>query len=269
MDQLDYYQRICDCLKSNCRLWQLSVVSCEGSSPAKPGMKLCVPLQGQEFGNLGGGEVEHAAIAWVKAEQPEHPLLRTYALSEAGDQAIQEGDIPTHMICGGKVSIIIEPLGKSRTLYIVGAGHCGRALGQLAKLAGWWVVLIDNRSEMLEGDISRYGDVASYSDYSDVSSHISFGKDAHIVIMTHGHTHDKAVLEQCLRQDYAYLGMIGSRKKVAATFQRLHDQGYAEEELARVHAPIGISIGSQTPFEIAVSIMAELIALRNLKHADA
>lgn len=265
MDQLDYYQRICDCLKSNCRMWQLSVVSCEGSSPAKPGMKLCVPSRDKEFGNLGGGEVEHAAINWVRETQPEAPVLRTYSLSESGDLALEDSEIPTHMICGGKVSILIEPLGKSRTLYIVGAGHCGRALGQMAKSGGWRVVLIDNRKEILEGDIELFGDAAAHSDYADIASVIGFGKDAHIVIMTHGHTHDKQVLQQCLKQEYAYLGMIGSRSKVAQTFERLRQQGFTDAELDRVHAPIGIRIGSQTPFEIAVSIMAQLIALHNLK----
>ena len=125
-------------------------------------MKLCVLLQGREFGNLGGGEVEHSAIAWVRENRPSEPVLRTYMLSEQGDQALADEEIPTRMICGGKVSILIEPLGKSRTLYIVGAGHCGRALGQLAKLAGWWVQLIDNRNELLESDLSLYGDVTSH-----------------------------------------------------------------------------------------------------------
>ncbi|HOH78319.1 MAG TPA: XdhC/CoxI family protein [Candidatus Cloacimonadota bacterium] len=265
MEHLDFYRKICDCLAENCRLWQLSVVSCEGSSPAKPGMKLCVPLQGREFGNLGGGEVEHSAIAWVRENRPSEPVLRTYMLSEQGDQALADEEIPTRMICGGKVSILIEPLAKSRTLYIVGAGHCGRALGQLAKLAGWWVHLIDNRNELLESDLSLYGDVASHSDYSDVSTAISFDREAHIVIMTHGHAHDKQVLEQCLRREFAYLGMIGSASKVAQTFSRLKEQGFSDAELARVHAPIGLPIGSHTPFEIAVSIMAELISIHKRK----
>lgn len=262
MDHLSYYKQICDCLAGDCRLWQLSVVSCEGSSPAKPGMKLCVPLDAREFGNLGGGEVEHSAIAWVRSTRPFQPILKTYALSEQGDQAVPDSEVPTHMICGGKVSILIEPLGKSKTLYIVGAGHCGRALGQLAKLGGWRVLLIDNRKELLEGDIAQYGDAVAHSDYTDISSAVSFGRDAHIVIMTHGHVHDKQVLEQCIRQEFAYLGMIGSANKVAQTFARLRDQGYTDAELARVNAPIGLRIGSQTPFEIAVSIMAELIALQ-------
>jgi len=265
MDQLAYYQQICSHLQAHRRLWQLSVLSCEGSSPARPGMKLCVPLVGAEFGNLGGGEVEHSAIAWVREQQPTQPLIRTYALSENGDLTLDHDDIPTRMICGGKVSILIEPLGKSKSLYIVGAGHCGKALGQLAKLAGWWVVLIDNRPDIVSADISQCGDEARLSDYEDIGSVIDFGKDAHIVIMTHGHTHDKAVLQQCLRREFAYLGMIGSAVKVAQTFERLRGEGFSQDELSRVHAPIGLRIGSQTPFEIAVSIMAELISLASQK----
>jgi len=83
--------------------------------------------------------------------------------------------------------------------------------------------------------------------------------------MTHGHAHDKQVLEQCLRREFAYLGMIGSASKVAQTFSRLKQQGFSDAELARVHAPIGLPIGSQTPFEIAVSIMAELISIHKRK----
>ena len=103
-----------------------------------------------------------------------------------------------------------------------------------------------------------------YNDYNDIEQAIKFDKKCFIVIMTYGHVHDKQVLEYCLKKPFFYLGMIGSEKKVTETFDKLRAQGFTEEELQKIHAPIGLSIGSQTPWEIAVSIMAELIRERNL-----
>ncbi|MDZ4181446.1 MAG: XdhC/CoxI family protein [Candidatus Cloacimonadaceae bacterium] len=259
MNYKDYYSRLNDLIHRNATIWQATIVKAEGSTPAKPGMKMIIPLSEKEFGNLGGGEMEHYIIDFARAEQPGKPIFKTFVLSEAGD-AVKDSEVTaTSMICGGNVSVFIEPLFQVKKLYVIGAGHCGRALGHLAKLCDFRVILIDNRADIIDSLPPEVHDTAILNDYSTISTAIDFDKCAHVVIMTHGHTHDKEVLQQCLAQQFAYLGMIGSKQKVLQTFARLMEQGIPESQITKVHAPIGLPVGSQTPYEIAVSIMAEII----------
>lgn len=255
MDNTIYYSKLQSLLQHNQALWQATIVATDGSSPARPGMKMIIPLSDAVFGNLGGGELEHKIIAYARDTNPALPQTISFDLSGSGTTELS----PTSMICGGAATVFIEPLHLPQNLYIIGAGHCGKALGKLAKSSGFYVHLVDNRPESIAGDFCAYGHKASLSDYRDVSSAVAFGPNSWIVIMTHGHVHDHEVLQQCLRQPTRYLGMIGSKHKVAETFSKLQQQGFSEAELATVHAPIGLKIGSQSPIEIAISIMAEII----------
>lgn len=255
MDNLTYYSKLHFYLERHAAIWQASIVSSEGSSPARRGMKLAIPLEGEPFGNLGGGELEHKIINLAKTTQPQGSQLLAYTLTADGSA---EG-LSTGMICGGKVQVFMEALHHANKLYIVGAGHCGKALGHLAKLCGYYVCLVDNRPEIISTDLHEAAHEAICSDYANLQDTIQFGPETLVVIMTHGHLHDQKVLQQCLREKCKYLGMIGSRHKVAETFAKLKEQGFSAEELAKCHAPVGLSIGSQTPYEIAVSIMAEII----------
>jgi xanthine dehydrogenase accessory factor len=259
MGNKEYYAYLNRILASGEPVWQVTVVSAEGSTPAKPGMKMAIPLHSRELGNLGGGEAEHHIITLVRSTQPESPLLKGFLLSEQGDRVGAEDEVQTSMICGGGIKAFIEPLFPSKRLYIIGAGHCGRALGSLARECGYHVTLIDNREQTIAALPEGVCDAAVVNDYSDLEQAVGFDARAHIVIMTHGHTHDREVLERCLARPHRYLGMIGSKGKVAATLAKLKQKGFAQKDLDRVHAPIGLPIGSQTPAEIAVSIMAELI----------
>ena len=259
MDNNTYYGKLAELLDANIPVWQASIVEESGSSPAKSGMKLVVPLSLPPFGNLGGGELEHKVIGYIRDSKPMGANLFSFSLAPDGSQV----NFQTDMICGGQVKVFIEALHLPQRLYIIGAGHCGKALGQLAKLCGFYVCLIDNREELITEDLSCCSHEVVQHDYSDLSQVISFNSTSLVVIMTHGHLHDKEVLEQCLRQPLFYLGMIGSKSKVAATFANLQTKGYTEAELGKCHAPIGLAIGSQTPYEIAVSILAELISLRH------
>ncbi len=261
MDPQQYYSFLQELICARQAGWQVTIVEAEGSTPAKPGMKMLIPAQGIEQGNLGGGELEHGVIAWVRASQPEKPVLRTYKLSAEGDSALPDDAIPTAMICGGRVRLFIEPLGFAKLLQIIGAGHCGRALAHLAGLCGFQTRLVDNRAEILDRVPLEICSDKRFSDFSDLEGVLSFSPRSLIVIMTHGHAHDQHVLELCLDRPFRYLGMIGSQKKVQATFAALLKKGHSQSQLDRVTAPVGIRIGSQTPYEIAVSILAQLISL--------
>jgi xanthine dehydrogenase accessory factor len=263
MDNNAYYRKLSDILAVQSAVWQASIIESDGSTPAKSGMKLIVTLDGEPHGNLGGGEMEHQVIAFIKEQQPAGAKLYSFALAPDGKNA----DFQTSMICGGQVKVFIEALHLSHRLYIIGAGHCGKALGHFAKLCGFYVYLIDNRSEIINSDLGEFCHEAILHDYENLTDVIRFSSATYVVIMTHGHVHDKEVLQQCLNQPLFYLGMIGSKSKVAQTFTNLQASGYTEAQLAHCHAPIGLKISSQTPYEIAVSILAELISLRNQKPA--
>ena len=261
MERQDYYEFLNELVSANRAVWQVTIVWVEGSTPAKPGMKMLIPAQGNEVGNLGGGELEHNVIDWVRSAQPEKTVLRTYNLSAEGGTTLPSDELPTQMICGGRVQLFIEPLGSSKLLQIIGAGHCGRALAHLAGLCGFQTRLIDNRPEILDRIPPEICSDKRHSDFSSLEGVVSFSPSALIVIMTHGHLHDQHVLELCLGQPFRYLGMIGSKRKVESTFAALLKKGHRPEQLEKVHAPIGLPIGSQTPYEIAVSILSQLIAI--------
>ncbi len=262
MDLANYYDRIRLALTENHPLWQVTIIETSGSSPAKAGMKACIGTGELYFGNLGGGELEYGLIRQIRSELPERPVVWSFSLT--GTRAdIYETDQRIGMICGGAVKVFIEPLYKADTLYIIGAGHCGRALSSLARSAGFFTCLIDNREELLkQAEHEGLADSYCYSDYTGIGTLIRDTHRAWVVIMTHGHLHDREVLEQCLRLDLPYLGMIGSKSKVAETFETLRNKGLSPDQLESVHAPIGLPIGSQTPVEIAISIMAEIIQIR-------
>lgn len=255
MENTEYYQKLLDYSLANLPLWQACIVQTDGSSPAKPGMKMLISIDGLAHGNLGGGEMEHKIIAFVREHMPSKPLQLSFDLGNGGLTEHHS----TSMICGGAAAVFIEPLYNPNLLFIIGAGHCGKALGQLAKLCGFRVRLIDNRQDILQSAPQQSYHESCFSDYRDISSVVNFGPQSWIVIMTHGHVHDKEVLQQCLVNQHRYLGMIGSTSKVKQTFEILQKQGFTAEALSKVHAPIGIKIGSQSPYEIAISIMAEMI----------
>ena len=257
----EYYAILNELISKNQTVWQVTIISSIGSTPAKPGMKMLIPLSGKVYGNLGGGELEHLLISWVRKEQPSSPILETYLLSEEGEKPERTEGIPLSMVCGGKVSVFIEPLFSSNILYIIGAGHCGKALAHLANLCDFQTRIIDNRPEALENIPPEICNDLHLSDYKDLEKHIQFNQNALIVIMTQGHIYDEQVLEQCLDKPFRYLGMIGSKRKAEKTFQILKAKGYSKEEIQKVHSPIGLPIGSKTPYEIAVSILAEIILI--------
>ena len=264
MDNLDFYEKLSVLLKEHKIVWQASIIESDGSTPAKCGMKLAVPLYEEPFGNLGGGDLEHTVIEIIKKEKPRTAQVLSFNLSADGTKT----GIATSMLCGGQVRVFVDPLFLSDKLYIIGAGHCGRALGKLARLCGFYVYLIDNRKEIIDNLLEDCYHAALLHNYTDLSEIIDFDTDSWIVIMTQGHLHDKEVLEQCLRKKFRYLGMIGSKNKALDTLAKLKEKGFTEKELSQCHSPVGLSIGSSTPEEIAVSIMAELISIRNSINKD-
>jgi len=158
--------------------------------------------------------------------------------------------------------LYLEPLGKAETLYLVGAGHVGLALAPVVSALGFRLVVMDSRTHVLTPEHLPTAQKLILGSYEEFSEKITVGEKDYVVVMTPGHDGDYAVLRQVLRTPAGYIGCIGSRRKVAATRERLLAEGFTDEDIARIHAPIGLPIGAETPEEIAVSIAAELIAHR-------
>lgn len=220
---------------------------------------MLVYADGRTVGTIGGGCYEADALGRAReAIATGKPLLLKYDLN---DDFVQESGL----ICGGQMEVYIDPIAPSPSLYIVGAGHVGWHLARAAAETGFRVHVIDDREKFANRDRFPMAhevvvdDIASWLHRADVPS------SASVVIVTRGHTHDFDALRALAARDLRYLGLIGSRAKVARIYDALEAEGMPRECLARVHAPIGLDIGAITPAEIAVAILAELIAVRHGK----
>jgi xanthine dehydrogenase accessory factor len=237
----------------------VTIVSTRGSTPQRVGAKMLVYADGRIVGTIGGGCYENDAF-WKAREaiSKRQPELVHYELS---DDFAQE----TGLICGGQMDVYIEPIEPSPELYVVGAGHVGFHLARLANDVGFRVHVIDDREKFANRDrfptaVEIVADeIPSWLDHSTLPPH------AYVVIVTRGHTNDLEALRALAPRELRYLGLIGSRAKVARIYDALLTDQMAPDALKRVHAPIGLDIGAVTPQEIAVSILAELIAVKHGK----
>ena len=163
---------------------------------------------------------------------------------------------------GKAVEIFAEPLVSEPTLYVFGGGHVSLQIVPLAAQVGFRTVVIDDRAEF--ADAKKFPEATEVRQYpfEGVLQHFPVNEASYLVIVTRGHIHDKTVLAQCLKTDAKYIGMIGSRRKIAMIFEKLKEEGFAQGDIERVFAPIGLDIGAETPEEIAVSIVAQLISVR-------
>jgi len=241
----------------------VTIVSTKGSTPQRIGAKMLVYADGRTVGTIGGGCYENDAFGKAReAIESRKPQLVHYELD---DDFAQE----TGLICGGQMDVYIEPIEPSAELYVVGAGHVGLHLARLAHEVGFRVHVIDDREKF--ANAGRFpnateivvDDIPSWLTRANLPAH------AYAVIVTRGHTNDLDALRALAPRDLRYLGLIGSRAKVARIYDALAEEGMTPGRLERVHAPIGLDIGAVTPQEIAVSILAELIAVKHGKHHPA
>jgi xanthine dehydrogenase accessory factor len=162
-----------------------------------------------------------------------------------------------------KFWIYRERIPQIKTIYIIGGGHIGLALYKQMKLLGFKLFIFDNRTELTSPEMNPLADKIKIVDYVKIEQYLEAGRDSYVVIATAAHTHDHLVLKKLIRLPFQYIGMLGSKTKVAQVFQKLSDTGFSQNELDKIHAPIGLSIKSQTPEEIAVSIAAQIIQISN------
>lgn len=253
MFAMDAVQRaLVDALERQMPAAVATVVKTHGSAPRAVGAKMLVHADGKIVGSVGGGEMEKRVIELAQeAIRSGTPRYLDFNLStpERGDP----------MVCGGEMDIYIEPLITTPTLLIVGAGHVGAACAELGKFLGFRVVVIDDRAEFLTREKFPHADEMRTGDLRLEIEKIEITPQTYIVLVTRAHTLDADLLRAVIDKPAAYVGMLGSQRRAITVFELLKQEGVSQELLNRVHAPIGIEINAETPQEIAVSIMAEVI----------
>ena len=253
---MDIFEEICKLKREGKRAALATIINARGSTPSVVAAKMLVREDGSILGTVGGGcvefDVRKRAIAVI---QDEKPKTFTFDLD-------QRPDDDTGLLCGGSVQVFIEPVIPAPVLYIFGAGHVGLNVSKVAALAGFEVIICDDREEYANHE--RFPDAREIhaGEMDAVLPELSPNAASYIVIVTRGHRHDLHVLRWALDTPAHYIGMIGSERKVLTIFQQLEAEGVARESLQRVFAPIGLEISAATPEEIAISIVAELIAIR-------
>lgn len=262
MTDFEIYEKILECKQKNLRCALATIVSTEGSTPAPLGAKILVLENGVTYGTVGGGCNEaQIKTGCFKAISDGKPGLLKLDYSESRFNGTKKSQI-----CGGKIEVFIEPILPNSRLLIFGAGHIGQALSKMAKLVGFSITVIDDREEYANKERFPDADEILIKNFTDVFKDLNITNNSYIVIVTRGHKEDENVLNQLLVNGYGqlakYIGMVGSSTKVKTIFDNLIKKGISPDLLKRVKAPIGIDIGSRTPEEIAVSILAQLISVK-------
>ncbi len=233
-----------------------TVVQTEGSIPRHTGSKMLIHTDGKIVGTIGGGAMEGLVITAAKESLTDgQTRLETYTLNN-----LEDGDPG---ICGGTAQIFIEPIGIQSTLVVIGGGHCGKELAQLGKWMGYRVVLSDDRDTFCNPDYAPGLDAYIVCKPTEITEHLTINAQSYVACVTRGLPVDIHLIPALLNTDAAYIGVIGSRRRWSLTVKALKEEtNLTSADLMHIHAPIGLELEAETPKEIAISIMAEIIMLQ-------
>lgn len=249
------YKEISNLIESDGIAALAIVVETSGSAPQKVGAKMLVAESGKIYGTVGGGKVELETIKYAKkVAVTGKPIIKEF------DLKVRKGSLG--VACGGSMKIYIEPVRGVEKIIIFGAGHIGYYLSKMADMLGFKIIVVDARGEF--ANKSRFPQAARiYTSKNNFFKEVKINSGTFIVIATHSHKLDKEILKDCLKYNSGYTGMIGSQAKKKTVFKELQKEGISSNKLRRVSSPIGLDIKAQTPQEIAVSIMAEIVKVKN------
>jgi xanthine dehydrogenase accessory factor len=233
-----------------------TIVEVRGSIPSYESAKLLVREDGSLAGTIGGGCVE--AEVWNAAREvldTEKPRRLTFNLGQ--DAAYDNG-----LICGGQLEVFVEPVLPLPCAYIFGAGHISKSLAKVAGIAGFSTVVIDNRESFANRE--RFPDATEVhaAEYEELFPRLPINENSYLIIVTRGHRDDMRVLKLAIATPARYIAMIGSKRKVLNVVRELEKEGLPRAAFERIYAPMGLDIGAISPEEIAVSVTAEMIAVR-------
>lgn len=257
----EIYRAVADALDRGEAAALITIVATRGSTPQRVGSKLLAFADGRTVGTIGGGCYEHDALGKAReAIRLRRPQLVHYTLND--ELAAESG-----LICGGQMDVYIEPVEPADRLYLIGAGHVALELARIAAQVGFRVHVVDDRAKFAS-QVRFPGAELVVDDIAQWLARTTLPPSAFVVVVTRGHRHDLEAMRELAGRELRYLGLIGSRAKVRRVFDALREEGIPDERLNRVYAPIGLDIGAVSPAEIALSIAAELVAVRSGRTAE-
>jgi xanthine dehydrogenase accessory factor len=251
------YQLLLDAFKAGEACALATIAEVTGSAPREIGAKMVIYEDGRSAGTIGGGKFESLVIAEaIRAIADGKSVLKTYPLHEASENSFGA-------ICGGEVTVLIEPQPRPPLFCLVGAGHCSQALAKLAQECGFAVTVLDDRVELLSPShfSSSIRSISDSAPENFIRNHKWCERDALVLVGRNYHIDREALAAALETGGTGYIGMIGSRKKVLTVFDELAARGFSREAFSEVRAPIGINIAADSPAEIAISIMAEVFTV--------
>lgn len=237
----------------------LTIVEAEGSTPRGVGSKMAVNARGDIAGSIGGGPVEHVSLEEAHKAMRDKKC-RTLKFSLRGDEWQVTKERKIKSLCGGSLTVLIEPILPRPEVVIFGAGHIGEKLSKFCAILNIPYRVYDNRREFLTAE--RFPDAAEliHADYGALAEKIALSSMSYCVILTHGHAHDEECLELLLKnKEVPYIGMIGSPEKIGVLVRNIRSRGTAVD--GRLYSPVGLRIGRTLPEEIALAIIAEIMLL--------
>ncbi|TAK36035.1 MAG: xanthine dehydrogenase [Chloroflexota bacterium] len=253
----DLFDSLLEASKTTARLATASIIGPDGLPQGKLGLRLFVRQDGSATGSIQGDrvqdEVVQACRAALKSGRPATLTVKIGA-NEAQDLGLAPGT---------GLEVFVDVIQSHDTLFVVGAGHIGHALARMAKVVGFEVAVVDDRKDFANRDRFPDADQVITADIGETVRSFPITPATYVVIVTRGHRYDESALAGVIDSPAAYIGMIGSRRRVKSVLQRLAEEGASAEAVDRIHAPIGLDIGAETPEEIAVSILAEIIQTRH------
>ena len=252
---MDLFEEIVKMRRAGQRGALATIVHTNGSIPSYESSRMLVREDGSIAGTIGGGCVE--ADVWAAAKdvmQKEAPRKMVFNLNN-------EASYDNGLICGGTLEVFVEPILPQPVVILFGGGHISTALAKAASAAGFGVSVVDDREAFANAERFPMAQEI-FTSYEDAYEKIQPNASTYLVIVTRGHRDDMRVLAWAVRTDARYVGMIGSKRKVLSVYKALEAEGYKPDEFERVYAPMGLEIGALSPEEIAISIVAELIAVR-------
>ncbi len=250
------YQALANLEKNNESAALCTVTRSEGSTPRHVGSKMLVSPDGHFVGTVGGGELENRVIkAALESIQNGTTQTLSYTMTDPsrGDPGV----------CGGQVEVFVEPILPAPLIVVIGAGHVGKAVVHLAKWLGYRVAVSDDRAEFCNPESTPGADAYYPVMMNELPKHINIDKRTVLILTTRGSAIDAAGITPLLDSPAAYIGVIGSKRRWATTVKALKDKSVDEANIAKVHSPMGLELQAETPEEIAVSIMAEVMMIKD------
>jgi xanthine dehydrogenase accessory factor len=251
---MSIFQALVDLEKNNGTGALCTIIRSKGSTPRHVTSKMLVYPDGHIIGTVGGGEVENRVIKEsIQAIDDKTPRLLAYNMAnpERGDPGV----------CGGQVEIYVEPILPKPVLVVVGVGHVGKAVAHLAKWLGFLVAITDDRPDFCNPEAVPEADEYYPVPLEELTSQLDITPWTYVVLTTRGMDVDVRGLPSLINSKAAYIGVIGSKRRWATTTKKLLEMGVSTSQIKQIHSPIGLEIHAETPEEIAVSIMAEIIKI--------